>query len=59
MPIKPNASKEEVFDDLRHGKTYAKTRAKHGRKTANKQMVAIALKNEREKKKGRSRSSGR
>jgi hypothetical protein len=56
MPIPANASKSEVFDDLRHGKTYSKTRKKHGRKTANKQMVAIALKHEREKKGKRSRS---
>lgn len=56
MPIPRNASKEQVFDDLRHGKTYARTRKKHGKKTAQRQMVAIALKHERDKKsRGKSR----
>ncbi|MGH7746429.1 MAG: hypothetical protein ACREQ5_16970 [Candidatus Dormibacteria bacterium] len=32
-----------MFDELRHGKTFSKTSAKHGKKKAEKQMVAIAL----------------
>jgi hypothetical protein len=52
-------SKEATFDELRHGKTYKKTRAKHGKKTAQRQMVAIALKHEREKKKGKKRHHSR
>lgn len=60
MPLPKNASREETFHDLRHGKTYSKTKSRHGKKTANRQMVAIALKHEREKKRGKkSRSRGR
>jgi hypothetical protein len=40
------------FHELRHGKTYSKTKKKFGKKRAQKQMVAIALKNKREAKKG-------
>lgn len=55
MPLDKRMSKDEMFHELRHGKTYKKTRAKHGRKTANKQMVAIAMKEQRKKKRGSSR----
>lgn len=44
MPIPKDATREEVFHDIRHGKTYSKTRKKHGKKSANRQMVAIAMK---------------
>ena len=50
MPLRPGTSKkttDENFDEVRHGKQYAKTRKKHGYKVANKQMVAIVLKNKR------------
>lgn len=59
MPLDARMSKEATFDELRHGKTYKKTRAKHGKKTAQRQMVAIALKHEREKKKGKKRHHSR
>lgn len=51
MPIpkkKKSFTKAELFDELRHGKTYAKTSKKHGKKTAQKQMIAIALKKGRQ-----------
>jgi hypothetical protein len=49
-------STEKNFDEVRHGKTYEKTRKKSGKKRANKQMVAIVLSNKRkaeEKRRGR------
>ncbi len=36
-------TKAKTFDELRHGKTFAKTAGTHGKKTAEKQMIAIAL----------------
>ena len=55
MPLKSaSGSKNETennFDELRHGKTFARTRRKYGKKRAQKQMVAIALKNKRDAKK--------
>ena len=63
MPLKSaSGSKNETennFDELRHGKTFARTRRKYGKKRAQKQMVAIALKNKREsgKKKARRKRS--
>ena len=35
------ASREEAFHEIHHGKTYSKTKKKHGTKVANKQAVAI------------------
>jgi hypothetical protein len=48
MPI-PDApmSRSELFDDLRHGKTFSRTRKKHGKTKARKQMIAIVLGHER------------
>lgn len=34
---------EEAFREIHDGKTYSKTKAKHGTKIANKQAVAIYL----------------
>ena len=45
------AATESNFDELRHGKTFARTRRKYGKKRAQKQMVAIALRNKRDAKK--------
>jgi hypothetical protein len=45
------AATDSNFHELRHGKTYRRTRKKLGKKRANKQMVAIALKTKREAKK--------
>lgn len=50
MPLRKSASKaatEENFDEVRHGKTFRKTRRKFGRKVAEKQMTAIVLSNKR------------
>lgn len=51
MPLIKSASKaatKQNFHDLRHGNTYARTRRKSGKKKANKQMVAIAMRNKRD-----------
>lgn len=51
MPLIKSSSKaatESNFHELRHGKTFAKTEKKFGKKRAEKQMVAIALNNKRE-----------
>ncbi len=48
MPLAPGKSQAVVgknIKELHQGNTYAKTEAKHGKDTANKQAVAIALKN--------------
>jgi len=50
MPMIKSASEaatEENFDEFRHGKKFAKTRRKHGAKTARKQMIAAVLSNKR------------
>lgn len=50
MPLEKGTSKEATeknFDEVRHGKTYARTKKKYGRQKANKQMVAIVLSNKR------------
>lgn len=44
MPITKKMTKAETFHDLKHGATFKKTKAKHGEKVADKQMVAIAAK---------------
>ena len=54
MPLKPGKSRSTVSGNIRElhkGKVYAKTRKKFGKKRANKQAVAIALKKSRERKK--------
>jgi hypothetical protein len=46
MPVIKSASKaaeKENFHDLRHGKTFAGTEKKSGKKKAEKQMIAIVL----------------
>jgi 1,2-phenylacetyl-CoA epoxidase catalytic subunit len=60
MPLKRGSSRKVVeanFDELRHGKTFARTAKKFGKRRAEKQMVAIAL--ETARKTGRSMSDGR
>jgi hypothetical protein len=52
MPLKPGSSNDIVssnISELEHGKVVGKTRRKFGKKRAQKQAVAIALK---EKRKG-------
>lgn len=46
MPLKKSASKKAVsenIEEFHHGKTYAKTKTKFGKKRADKQAVAVAL----------------
>ena len=38
---------EDNFHELRHGKQFKRTARKYGKKRAQKQMVAITLKNKR------------
>jgi hypothetical protein len=50
MPLTPGSSqtvKEKNFHEFRHGPTYARTRRKFGKKTANKQLAAVVLSNAR------------
>jgi hypothetical protein len=50
MPLKKGKSRKTVSTNIREfhtGKTYAKTRAKFGKKRANKQAVAVALSQKR------------
>ena len=50
MPLKKGKSakvRKSNFHELRHGKTFSHTAKKFGKKRAQKQMVAIELKNER------------
>jgi hypothetical protein len=52
MPlIESTEATESNFHELRHGKTFKRTRKKFGKKQAQKQMIAIALKNKREARK--------
>ena len=48
MPLMPGSSKSVMnanFHEFRHGPTYARTRRKFGKKTANKQLAAAVLSN--------------
>ena len=50
MPLLPGKSRsvqEQNFHELRHGKTFAHTQKKFGKRRAEKQMVAIVLSNAR------------
>lgn len=51
MPLlKGKKNRKKNFHELRHGKTFARTQKKYGKKRALKQMVAIELSNERRKR---------
>jgi hypothetical protein len=61
MPLEKSdtqAATEENFDEVRHGKTFKRTAKKYGKKRAQKQMVAIVLKNKREAQRKKSRKKG-
>lgn len=50
MPLKKGTSRKTVSKNIREfhtGKTYARTKAKFGKKKANKQAVAVALSQKR------------
>lgn len=60
MPLEPGSSKSVTkrnFEELGRGKTYAHTRAKFGKKRADKQRIAIVLQNRRETSRGSGRKS--
>lgn len=58
MPM--TGTREQRFDEFRHGKTFARTKRKFGAKKARKQMIAAVLSSERrDNKRKRSRSQGR
>ena len=62
MPLKKGTSKETTrknFEEFGAGRTYAKTKKKLGKDRANKQRIAVVLKNKRESAKGKKRSKGR
>lgn len=51
MPLKKGKSRATVSDNIREfhkGKTYARTKAKFGKKKADKQAVAAAMSKRRE-----------
>lgn len=55
MPLKPGSSKKVVSENIREfhgGKTYNHTKAKFGKKRADKQAVAVALHSARKSKLG-------
>lgn len=41
MGDRDSVSRDKAFKEIHEGKTYAKTKAHHGTKVANKQAVAI------------------
>jgi len=53
VPLRKGADPDETIPELHEGRTYKRTRKKRGKKKADKQAIAIALKNAREGKKGR------
>jgi len=59
MPLTSKMSREEKFHEVRHGRGFAKTRKKHGKKTARKQMIARVLESERQGKRGKKSRSRR
>ena len=47
MPLEPGEDVGDSLDELKHGKTFARTAKKFGKKKARKQSIAIAMKNKR------------
>ena len=50
MPLRDSDTQSATEDNFREfgkGKTYARTRRKYGKKKANKQRIAVVLKNKR------------
>lgn len=51
MPLQRGTDKETTrrnFEEFGRGKTYAKTKRKHGKRKADRQRIAVVLKNKRE-----------
>ena len=59
MPLTPGADVGSTIKELKTGKTYRHTKKKFGKKRARKQMIAIALKNLRDKRKRATKRGGR
>jgi hypothetical protein len=62
MPLKKGTSKETTrknFEEFGSGKTYSRTKKKFGKDRANKQRIAVVLKNKRQSAKGKKRSKSR
>jgi len=56
MPLKRGSSKKVVSENISEfhgGKTYARTKAKFGKKRADKQAVAVAMAESRRSRHGR------
>ena len=56
MPLTKGSSKKVIaknFDELRHGKQFARTAKKFGKQKARDQMIAIALQESGKSKKAR------
>lgn len=61
MPFKKGTSDkttESNFHEMRHGKTYAKVRRKHGKKKAHQMLIAAVLENRRRSKLKKATESG-
>lgn len=48
MPLNPKMSASSMISELHKGPQYQRVKAKHGANIANKQAIAIALKEKRE-----------
>lgn len=54
MPLQPGKSRKVIssnIEEFHKGATYSKTEAKYGKKTADRQAVAVAMKNAGKSKK--------
>jgi hypothetical protein len=59
LPLKPGQDVGTSIRELRSGKTYRHTQKKFGRKRAQRQAIAIALKNKRAGKKRARKSAAK
>jgi len=59
MPLKKGQDVGKSIRELKTGKTYRHTKKKFGKNRAQKQAIAIALKNRREGKRGKKRTRKR
>ena len=53
MPLERSSSKAATrrnFEELGHGRVYSRTKRRHGKKRADKQRIAIVLRNKRKAK---------
>ena len=61
MPLKRGSSQATIAGNIRElhgGRTFARTAARHGKATANKQAVAIAMKEARKSRRRRTIAEG-